>query len=468
MNSLAGHLNLLGQCHCENIISARGININDILSSHPMRHIAMPELNELLSEEVVPHFPYEKTFEQAKLHPYLVLHTSGSTGLPKPIVFNHAFISAVDATLNLIPEASKGRAILRKSIEHAEPVRIFSPFAPFHVISATQMMAWTVFGNAIYVFGPANRMTTPGEALDIFKYANVDRAWCSPAMLEAFATMPSAMESLRSLSMVMYGGGECTNIFSRRADSIVLGALSQSSGSKISKVTRLVNTWGTSENAMPVQFETDPEDWAYIAFEPDLNGFEWRVAGENQFELVIVRRPEQLHLQPTFAIFPNLAEWPTRDIWTPHPQKANHWRYVGRTDDLICYADGLKYHPAAEETDLCENPLIQSALMVGNQRTQSALLLELRHVASPQTKEEREKLMDKVWPTITKANALAPSVAQIAKSHVILATPEKPFVRAGKDTVLRGRTIELYKEDIDQLYVRAGEKGMPLLPRAQG
>ena len=210
MNSLAGHLNLFESCDCKDIITAREIRIDDILSSRPMRRLTMPELNELLDEEVVPHYPYEKTFDQAKLDAYMVLHTSGSTGLPKPITMNHAFIAAIDATLNLIPESSGGRPILRKSIEHAEPVRIFSPFAPFHVISVTQMMAWTVFGNTIYTFGPAGRMTTPEDALDIFEYANVERAWCSPAMLEAFATMPSAMESLSKLSMVMYGGGECT------------------------------------------------------------------------------------------------------------------------------------------------------------------------------------------------------------------------------------------------------------------
>ena len=218
---------------------------------------------------------------------------------------------------------------------------------------------------------------------------------------------------------------------------------------------------------MPVLFETDPEDWAYIAFEPDLNGFDWRPAGEDQFELVIVKRPHVVHLQPTFAIFPNLTEWPTRDIWTTHPRKANHWRYVGRTDDLICYAHGLKYHPAVEETSLCANPLIKSALMVGDKRTQTALLLELRHGGSPQNEEERGRLMDKVWPTIAEANALAPSVAQISKSHVILATTEKPFVRASKDTVLRGRTIDLYKREIDQLYAQAGDKGFPFLTRAE-
>jgi hypothetical protein len=137
MNSLAGHLNLFAHCDCQNIVAARGISIDDLLSSCPIRHIKMPELNKLLNEEVVPHYTHKKTFKQARLDPYLVLHTSGSTGIAKLIILNHVFIAAVDATLNSIPDMSAGRPTLKKSTNGAEPVRIFSRFAPFHVISAT-------------------------------------------------------------------------------------------------------------------------------------------------------------------------------------------------------------------------------------------------------------------------------------------------------------------------------------------
>ncbi len=217
---------------------------------------------------------------------------------------------------------------------------------------------------------------------------------------------------------------------------------------------------------MPVCLETDPEDWAYLAFAPKLNGFDWRPAGENQFELVIVQRPDIVQWQPTFAMYPDLKEWFTKDVWTPHPENPNHWRYVGRLDDLIGYADGLKYHPAVEETDLCANSLVKSAIMVGDRREQSALLLELRDVASLQNERERKTLMNKIWPTIAEAHSLAPSVAQITKSHIIFATEEKPFVRAGKDTVVRRLTINLYENEIDQMYAQAGEQKASLLSRA--
>lgn len=47
-----------------------------------MKHTVIPELEVLLEPDPVSHYPYEKTFEEAKHDPYLILHTSGTTGDP--------------------------------------------------------------------------------------------------------------------------------------------------------------------------------------------------------------------------------------------------------------------------------------------------------------------------------------------------------------------------------------------------
>ena len=57
----------------------------------------VPELEELFSKDQVPHYPYDKSFEQAEKEPCVILHTSGTTGLPKPIVITHGTFSTADA-----------------------------------------------------------------------------------------------------------------------------------------------------------------------------------------------------------------------------------------------------------------------------------------------------------------------------------------------------------------------------------
>ena len=42
---------------------------------------------------------YEKTFEEARQDPIMIVHTSGTTGMPKPIVLNHAIYATIDAQM---------------------------------------------------------------------------------------------------------------------------------------------------------------------------------------------------------------------------------------------------------------------------------------------------------------------------------------------------------------------------------
>lgn len=54
--------------------------VQKLLQSHPrlseMAHFVVPEQEELLKDDFVPDFPYERTVEEARLEPLVVLHTS--------------------------------------------------------------------------------------------------------------------------------------------------------------------------------------------------------------------------------------------------------------------------------------------------------------------------------------------------------------------------------------------------------
>ena len=52
-------------------------------------------------------------------------------------------------------------------------------------------------------------------------------------------------------------------------------------------------------------------------------------------------------------------------------------------------------------------------------------------------------------------NRDAPTHAQIVKSHILFTHPQKPMLRAGKGTVQRSGTLNMYAKEIDTLYADA-------------
>ena len=64
--------------------------VTAILKEHSLRAFHCPSLDELLDHRY-PHYPFTKTFTKARGEPLVVVHTSGTTSVPKPIVYTHDF-----------------------------------------------------------------------------------------------------------------------------------------------------------------------------------------------------------------------------------------------------------------------------------------------------------------------------------------------------------------------------------------
>lgn len=96
-NNLEGHLNVLQGVDCQIFLQARDVNVTHILSKRVTRTSIVPELKGLLDESPVQIYPYAKSFEEAQKDPCLVLHTTGSTGLPKPIMWKIGILSTYES-----------------------------------------------------------------------------------------------------------------------------------------------------------------------------------------------------------------------------------------------------------------------------------------------------------------------------------------------------------------------------------
>lgn len=73
-------------CHIMCFPTSHRSIVKPWLLERQMRSMELGSIEDCFPGHDVEPFPYSKTFEQAEWAPLVVLHTSGSTGLPKPIV----------------------------------------------------------------------------------------------------------------------------------------------------------------------------------------------------------------------------------------------------------------------------------------------------------------------------------------------------------------------------------------------
>ena len=96
------------QTSCRTLLFSEGVDSKSICADSHIRAFQVAELDHLLSATEVQPYLYEKTFEEAKNDPIVISHTSGTTGMPKPIVWTHAIAATIDA--HMIPSDLAGRS----------------------------------------------------------------------------------------------------------------------------------------------------------------------------------------------------------------------------------------------------------------------------------------------------------------------------------------------------------------------
>lgn len=106
--------------------------VEDFLQKRYMEVLDLPELDELLDAEPTEPFPYTKAFDEAMQDPFCILHTSGTTGLPKPVPWSHGLIGTMDAVRLLPPmEGDHGLPPWTSLWEKGD--RLYSSFPMSHV-----------------------------------------------------------------------------------------------------------------------------------------------------------------------------------------------------------------------------------------------------------------------------------------------------------------------------------------------
>jgi acyl-CoA synthetase (AMP-forming)/AMP-acid ligase II len=267
----------------------------------------------------------------------------------------------------------------------------------------------------------------------IHLYGRLGASFASPALLAEIAKRPDYLENVRRLRYLSFGGGP----------------LPKETGNVLQGYTHLFVNFGATETGYFALHLNDPEDWEYMSFSEQM-GYELRPFAEGLYELHFVRDSQLELSQGIFSTFPNLDEYSTKDLFSKHPTKEDLWLFEGRSDDVIVCSTGQKINPLPIESLLNAHPSVVSAIVCGQSRIQISLLVEPKH--SPIDGISRSTLLRDIWPIVERANQDQPQVGRITQDLVVFTKPGKLMVRAGKGTVLRRMTEDLYRQELDEIY----------------
>ncbi|KAJ5272905.1 NRPS-like enzyme [Penicillium angulare] len=446
-NSNTAHVNLLERLNCQTLLSTSPELpcVPQILQNHSQRQIHIPSLVDLLSSDNVPHHAYEKSFEEAQDDPIFVLHTSGSTGIPKPLVYTNEFTSRFANAMSL--PAPKGHVSLAEKFLKGS---FFTVLPAFHVAGIGFCLIAPSFSECIPVFPLPGKPPTTDGFLEAVTHGDFDWAFLLPNILDDLSQDPLALEMVSSKLEYLYYTG---------------GSLPQVAGETISERIPVHQCMGSSEKAgLPLiqpEGSHSKDDWMYIQVHPAVHA-EFRHRFEDLHELVIVKNQDSERSQPVFTHFPGLDEYETRDLFSAHPTLADRWMHRGRIDDIVVFSNGEKTNPVTFEQEVSRHPEVRSALVAGDRRFEACLLVELQD-PGPYSSEEQARIIERIWPAVKDANSRCPAHARVSRARFMFTHATMPMPRAGKGTVQRQATLDLYSPLIDGLYETRGDEPTMLI-----
>jgi thioester reductase-like protein len=342
-----------------------------------------------------------------------ILHSSGSTGFPKPIrnihknyIYNASFNLGMKGFITLPLYHNHGLSSFLRALYAGKVLSFYNPDLP---LSARQLTA--VFKHL-------------GSELEIF--------YGVPYALKVLAT-DEGLQLLKNFKVVMFGGSACPDD---------LGDMLVDAG------VNLIAHYGATEVGQLMTSNRPPGDKEWNWLRPPealLPYLRWTKHGD-AYECVIADgwKSKVVSNQPD-------GSYATRDLFVRHPTKTDRFKYVGRLDDWLALVNGEKINPVQFEQTVLTDPRVAEAVVFGAGQVAAGLVIVAAKGYDHVSEDEFIKL---VQPTIDAANARAEAYAKIDREHIRVMRAEaiNDCPKTDKGTVIRAAFYKKFEALIKSVY----------------
>ncbi len=350
----------------------------------------------------------------------LILHSSGTTGLPKPIYNSHAYLLGY-ATCHDFKNAEEAASL---SLTTLPLYHGFGLHGPFLSLSVGQPC----------ILPPSSQPPNGASTAALLSMTRAKSLVTVPLILEEISMLPDdeGVKALLPLDYVAFGGAP----------------LKASVGQKLQAAgVKLLKNYGLTETGpLGLIFNPTPSyDWHYFRLRRDMDlelkmlvGMKREADGADYYQLV-ARPPGWKH---SFEVQDRLLSNPRASLEEFNP--------IGRTDNLIVLATGEKVLPTILESTLCESEHVKAAVTFGDSQFELGVIVEPKSaVLSNQVDHYREL----IWPLVLRAGSEMDNHAQLSSKASIIVVPSgQRLPRSDKGSVLRKDAIAAFETEIADMY----------------
>ncbi|KAK3718652.1 hypothetical protein LTR37_004869 [Vermiconidia calcicola] len=351
-----------------------------------------------------------------------ILHSSGSTGFPKPI-----FLTNMQCLANF-----------RKSFA----MRAFCTSPLFHSHGLMELFR-AFYTQATMYLGNYAFPVTSQNLIEAMSVAKPQLVCAVPYVLKLLAEKPEGIQKLAGARTVLYAGSSCPDELGDRL---------------VAEGVNLAANYGATETGQIMTSFRPPDDkeWQYMRLHRPVADYTLMdEIAPGVFECVgLEGLPSKgpSNAKPPYSATNPENSFRTADLFTRHPdpKKSNYYKYLSRLDDRITLVNGEKVLPIPIEGRIRQEDLVREAVVFGFERTVPGVLI-FRSAEHGLDLSDQE-FLEAVWPAIEAANANAETFSRISRDLVLVKGPDVVYPKTDKGTFIRAQVYQQFAEDIAHAY----------------